>query len=324
MEAEGRAYRHPGSSSWFCTSNAAPRNTVEAGSDSSAQIKTPSQHVSQAILARRYITVMQFYWQLRRTRPMIITSTHRSNKPSPARGEKVQLSKTPTVALTALCLLASGLHTPAFALDTESEKASRRPIGDYNTEDADLVKELSEADPSSRYEIAIEDGKTPEYDGTIELSEPYEYLADGSPVYGMIDPDYSLSNEEMLEQGFISQEEYDQARAAEERISADRPEAASYRAYRCGGANPAPHYRWRNVYGGGSVRCFTRPGGRTQSTMITHLCAESSHYFGRTLYAWGTTTRWSKWRSGKKCYIMPDIMNNVYYGLRANVIRGPK
>ena len=221
----------------------------------------------------------------------------------------MQLHHTAAVTLTALCVLTSGLNTPASANQAHPALSAPRPIGGYNTQDSELVIEISEAAPEDQYETAIEEGKFPEYDGTIEFSEPYDYLPDGSPVYGMIDPEYSLTNDEMLQQGLITQKEFNQASVAEEGLMAGRPEAAPYRAYRCGGANPAPHYRWKNVYGGGSVKCFTRPGGRTQSTMITHLCPESSHYYGHTLYSWGTTTRWSKWRSGKNVmlYLTPWI-----------------
>ncbi len=77
---------------------------------------------------------------------------------------------------------------------------------------AEEVKKLEEH--TAQFKRALELGCEYEVDGSIEFEDPIEYMDDGTPVMGILNPVYGLTDVQMLEQGIISQATYDEGREA--------------------------------------------------------------------------------------------------------------
>lgn len=77
---------------------------------------------------------------------------------------------------------------------------------------AEEVKELETN--TAQFSKALELGCEHDVDGSIEFEDPIEYMDDGTPVTGIINPLYALTDVEMLDQGIISQTTFAEGREA--------------------------------------------------------------------------------------------------------------
>ena len=77
---------------------------------------------------------------------------------------------------------------------------------------AEEVKELETN--TAQFSRALELGCEHDVDGSIEFEDPIEYMDDGTPVMGIINPLYALTDVEMLDQGIISQTTFEEGREA--------------------------------------------------------------------------------------------------------------
>lgn len=109
--------------------------------------------------------------------------------------------------------------TAAYLLALEDASAASLPGESMKFEPevapcpyAEEVKKLEEH--TAQFKRALELGCEYEVDGSIEFEDPIEYMDDGTPVMGILNPVYGLTDVQMLEQGIISQATYDEGREA--------------------------------------------------------------------------------------------------------------